>query len=69
MSLRTCQTCDKPLIKRSHESLARYAAKKFCSSTCSRVFMKKNKLGWWSPEIVRSIKQGRDSGDDRRLTC
>ena len=46
--MRTCLVCKNPLIKRAHESEARFQKKKFCSAACSRVYMKKNKIGWWS---------------------
>lgn len=47
---KTCLVCGKPLIKRAHESEARFQKKRFCSAACSRVYMKENKLGWWSQE-------------------
>ena len=51
---RNCQECDKELIKRKYESRARYGKKKFCSSECSRKYLKRNKLGWWKHDILAS---------------
>lgn len=48
--MRVCLQCGAPLTKRAHESKKRFAKKRFCSSACSRVYMKDHKLGWWSPE-------------------
>lgn len=46
--MHTCLVCDKELIKKPHESRARYAKKKFCSQICSRKYLKEHKMGWWS---------------------
>lgn len=45
---RKCLICNNPLIKRAHESQARFLKKRFCSASCSRVWMKKNRVGWWN---------------------
>jgi len=47
---RKCIECDGLLIKRAHESKKRFSKKQFCSTSCSRIYMKRNKMGWWSPE-------------------
>lgn len=51
---KVCKECGKPLIKREHESKARFLAKKFDSSVCSRAYFKRMKIGWWSPESVKN---------------
>jgi hypothetical protein len=48
--MKKCRVCSAELIKRAHESNKRFSKKQFCSSKCSRVYMKKNKMGWWSKE-------------------
>jgi hypothetical protein len=44
-----CLNCETELIKKTTESNNRFLAKKFCSPNCSRMYMKKNKIGWFSP--------------------
>lgn len=51
---KACLTCNKPLEKRAHESEPRFQKKRFCSAACSRIYLKANKLGWWSPESLKS---------------
>ena len=44
-----CLNCGKELTKKPTESNNRFAAKKYCSPNCSRMYMKKNKIGWFAP--------------------
>lgn len=55
-----CLECGKELIKRKYESKARFANKKFCSSKCSRTYLKKNHLGWWKYDILAARPYSRD---------
>jgi len=50
---RKCLQCDGELIKRKFESKKRFSKKKFCSTKCSRAYLKANKMGWWAPENKR----------------
>jgi len=46
--IKKCIECDTILIKRAHESKKRFGNKRFCSSACSRSYLKEHKMGWWS---------------------
>lgn len=48
--MKKCLVCKKELIKRAHESNKRFQKKQFCSSVCSRSYLKKHKKGWWAKE-------------------
>ena len=48
--MKKCRVCGEDLIQRAHESKKRFSKKQFCSSKCSRVYLKEHKLGWWSKE-------------------
>jgi hypothetical protein len=54
----TCLNCEKELTKKPTESNNRFLAKKFCSPNCSRMYMKTNKIGWFSPtpQPVKRVK-------------
>lgn len=49
MPTHVCLNCGKELVKKPTESNNRFAAKKYCSPNCSRMYMKKNKIGWFAP--------------------
>lgn len=53
--IRKCTVCGDTLIKRAHESNARYGKKKFCSPECSRKWMKENRVGWWGRRAQPSL--------------
>jgi len=55
-----CQNCGKEIFKKPTESNNRFLAKKYCSPACSRAFMKKNKIGWFSPS-AQSIKKDNEN--------
>lgn len=59
-----CIECGNDIIKKSYESKTRYAGKKFCSQKCSRVYMKRNKMGWYNPEIQTLNKKRKVPWDD-----
>lgn len=61
MEERFCQQCGKQLIKRKYESKARFSQKKFCSSECSRKYLKENKLGWWKHDILPQRPRDEDA--------
>lgn len=48
--MKKCLICGQGLIKHKNESKKRYDKKQFCSTECSRVFMKKHKVGWWAKQ-------------------
>lgn len=53
--MRKCVQCGGALIKRDHESKKRFEKKRFCSSKCSRIYLKKHKMGWWGRENKSDI--------------
>lgn len=63
MEIRYCQECGKELVKRKYESKARYGKKKFCSSECSRTYLKKNNLGWWKHDILAQRPKKEEESD------
>ncbi len=48
MKKHDCINCSHPIEKKSYESSNRYLSRKFCSQECSKVYMKINKIGWFS---------------------
>lgn len=48
---RHCPECSGELTQRPHESMKRFMAKKFDTAACSRIYMKREKLGWWATEV------------------
>lgn len=50
MILLKCLVCKKEIPKKTYESKKRYSKRKFCSTDCSYLYMKEEKIGWWSDE-------------------
>ena len=48
MGVRQCKECGVELVRRKHESTARFSKKKYCSDACARKNFKKEGKGWWS---------------------
>lgn len=55
-----CLECGVELVKKLHESEPRFRAKKFCSASHARAYLKKNKIGWWSPDAFRNRQENYD---------
>lgn len=62
--MKKCKQCGGDIIKKSHESKARYEGKQFCSQKCSRIYMRDHKMGWFNPEIQTLNKKRKLPWDD-----
>lgn len=65
MELRTClrEECNNLIPKKTHESKPRYEKKKFCSQECAKIYLKENKIGWFSSD-VHSVRPRRERWPD-----
>lgn len=58
-----CLNCGEEIVKKAYESVNRYNSRKFDSPECSREYMRKNRIGWFSPGML-SIKESSFSHDN-----
>ncbi len=55
-----CLFCGKEIPKKSYESVNRYKSRKFCCPEHSREYMRKHRIGWFSPGAL-SIRSSDES--------